>query len=147
LIFDGGNSTLLPPIHHGGQVLPNAKSVASTLPGRDLLLGAQEHGPILLVGEIREPVQPKAELFVPRPIVVLLNEPQIILKNLEPSLLLPNGVVGLGVLHQPRLVGFPQEGVVVVDDGHVEGEGAEGKREKNEHDEKCMVGKGMRASN
>lgn len=87
-------------------------------------LGSQVLGPVLLVGQVSEPVQ--TQLVRPVLRVVLVDEPQVVLKYLEPSLLLSQGVVVLAVADQPRLehgrdlvVGSPV-GFAGADDRHVQ---------------------------
>lgn len=68
---------------------------------------------------------------------MLVDEPQIVLEDLEAAVLLAEGVVGLAVLEEPGLVDGSDVvvgseggvGVVVGDDGHVEGGGGEDEEE------------------
>lgn len=70
---------------------------------------------------------------------MFFNEPQIVLENLKPPFLLPQGIVGLAVLHKPRLIHVPRVALVVVDDGHVHGPAStERQKEKRKRKQKCM---------
>jgi hypothetical protein len=131
LILDPHNSTFLSPIHQLGQVLAGTVRVPVALcPGKPTLpvhATTQEHGPVLVVGEVSEPVQ--AELVRPvLHLVVVVDEPQVILEDLEAPLLLSEAIVGLAMVDQPGLVQGAHVGVgplavfeIVVDDGHVHG--------------------------
>jgi hypothetical protein len=131
LILDLHNSTFLSPIHRLGQVLAGPVRVPAALgsgkPTLTIHPTTQEHGPVLIVGEVGEPVQAEPV----RPVlhlVVLVDEPQVVLEDLEAPLLLSQGIVGLAMVDQPGLVQRPHVGVgplavfqIVVDDGHVRG--------------------------
>ena len=148
LILNRSDGTLLPPIHGSRQLLALTKSIAITLLGRrreqPLLgpagFGAQIHGLILLIGEIGKLVQPQLVGLVPSP-VMLMDEPHVVLEYLEPALFLPQGIVGLAMLHEPCLVEVHEVGLghglefgVVVNDGHVESGHDSQKGEREEED-------------
>lgn len=135
LILNLSNSAHGPPIDGVGQMIPDPISIPTRLgpgkPAGPVIVHPQEPGSVLLVRQIREPVQ--THLISPAHLVVLVNEPEIILKNLEPPVLLAQRIVRLAVFDQPRLVNGLHLGVgplwdnphavflVVVDDGHVGG--------------------------
>lgn len=109
LVFDGVDYALLPPINGVGQRVADTWRVPVALGvpvGEPLLLssglGAQESGPVLVVGQIGEPVQ--TELVAEVLSVVVVDVPEVVLEDLEPALLLPQSVVGFTVLGQPPFV-------------------------------------------
>lgn len=110
LIFDRSNRAFVPPIDGLRQLIAGSKSVAIALPRAKesafpVDLAPQKPGPVLVVGEISEAVE--AELEGPVGGVVGVDKADIILKDLEASLLLAEGVVGFGVLDKPRFVHGP----------------------------------------
>lgn len=135
LVFDVNDRTFLPPINGLGQIVADTWLITVAPRLRKPLLGTrldtQVRSPVLLVGQIGEPVQP--DLVGPAlGVVVLVDEPEIVLENLESLLLLPDAVVGLAVLREPRLVydhhlvvGPPARSVAVAlivgNDRHVQG--------------------------
>lgn len=135
LILDRINSTGGPPIDGQRQLLAGPESVplAGVLGLHDPSLrvspGAQVHGAVLLVAQIRKSVQPKLVCALLG--VVFVDEPQVILEDLEPPLVLSQVVVGFPVLGEPRVVDAHHLGVaprgwlvvvvVVADDGHIRG--------------------------
>lgn len=138
MIFDRSDHPFFPPINRIWQLIAGAEGVAvagllraggEPSPPIDLL-DAEKPGPELVVGEIGEPVE--AETEGPVGAVVGVDEAKVVLEDLEPGLLLAEGVVGLGVLDEPRLVDGPHLRLgplgggdhhavlgVVVDDRHV----------------------------
>lgn len=106
LIFNIRNSTLLSPIDMIRQIIAERRRVPTALDGGEPRLpresATQKPGPILLIGEIGETVQ--SHLITPRFPVMFINEPQIILENLKPPLLLAESVVSFSMVDQPRLV-------------------------------------------
>ena len=140
LVFDFNNSTFLPPINKFRQLVPDTWRVSvapAVRPGHPTVRihpRTEELGPVLLVGQIGEPVQTETEGPV-RNTVMLVDEPEVVLEDLEPPVLLTDGVGELAVLHEPLLVhghdffiGSPcggglgvVVGLVVRDYGHVHG--------------------------
>lgn len=135
LILDRINSTGRPPIDGQRQLLAGPESVAPAGvlglhdPPLRVSPGAQVDGAVLLVAQISKSVQPSLVCAVLG--VVVVDEPQIILEDLEPPLMLSQVVVGFPVLGQPRVVdahhlgvappGWLVVAVVVADDGHIGG--------------------------
>lgn len=100
------------------------------------------HPPVLLIGQIGEAVEAELEGAAGDG-VLLLDVPEIILEDLEPLLLLAEGIVRLAVLHDPRLVRRHQlavgGGVSVGDDGHVGGPCLSEEERKEEREEEQGV--------
>lgn len=144
LVFDFDNRTFLPPINRFRQFVADKRSV-TVAPGLSdpplgIDPGTQVLGSVLLVGDIGESVQP--DLVGPILSVVLIDEPEIVLEDLEPPLLLAQSIVGLAMLLKPLLVdghdlvvgsprGLVGMGLVVGDDGHVQG-----RRHGEDHEQK-----------
>lgn len=111
MVFDRINSAQLSPVDRSRQSIHGVNSVppAGVLGLHDPPLrvgpGAQKPGPVLLVGQIRKDVQ--THLVGPVLSVVFINKLQVVLEDLEPPLLLSDGVVHFLVLHQPVLVELP----------------------------------------
>lgn len=103
LILNRSNGTFLPPINSIRQPVtgPGDVTLASGLRLREPAVRvdpcAQEHGLVLVVSEISEPVQAQLVGLIFAHVVVLVDEVQVILKNLEPSVLLSNPVVGFAM--------------------------------------------------
>lgn len=152
LILDRSDSARLSPVNGFRQGVTVSKSVAIALGGGQAARGtwpsAEIHFLILQIGQIGEAIE--AELEGPAGGgVLLLYVPEILLKNLEALLLLAEGIVGLAVLDDPRLVHGQQVVVdaretvllVVGDDGHVGGPwvGEEEREEEEERERKQGV--------
>jgi len=134
LVFDWDNSTFLPPINGIWQCIPDTWRVTiargPSQPPLRVDPGSQVPGPVLLVGQIREPVQSQPVGSVIG--VCLVDESQVVFEDLKPLILLPERVVQFAVLHEPLLVqgldlllgaprGLVPMSVVVGDYGHVQG--------------------------
>lgn len=132
MILDRTDGARLSPVNGFRQGVAVSERVAIALGGGQAASGtwpsAEIHFPILLIGQIGEAVE--AELEGPAGGgVLLLYVPEILLKSLEALLLLAEGIVGLAVLDDPRLIHGEQvvvgggEAVLLVvgDDGHVGG--------------------------
>lgn len=108
MIFDGVDGALDPPIHRFRQRLTGTKGIPLAMvlglhdPTLRVTSGAQKLGTVLLVGQVSKSVQ--ANLVGTVLGIVLIDEPQVVLEDLEPPVFLSNPVVGFLVLHKPFLV-------------------------------------------
>nr|GMC48154.1 hypothetical protein Iba_chr01aCG18050 [Ipomoea batatas] len=101
-----GDSAFLSPVNGVRQTIAGRRSISVALAlhhiPASVPFGAEVSGTVLLVGDIREPVQ--TELV--RPVleaVLLVDVLKAVLEDLKPLFLLVHGVVRLAVFHQPRL--------------------------------------------
>lgn len=131
LILDGSNGAVLPPINGFRQHLASPESV--TLAGvsglhvaaLSVTPGAQKPGPVLVVCEVGEVVQPHLVRSILHA-VMFVDELQIILKNFESFIHLSQSIVRFPMLRQPLLVytlhlfiTSPCHMFVILEDGHV----------------------------
>lgn len=107
LVFDTYYSSLVPPIHRLRQLFPAPKRVpiAQLQPtSPPFNPSAQIKIPVLVVGQIGKPSQPQLESPISGIVVVLVDEPEVVLEHLEsPAFLVLEGVVGFAMLLYPRL--------------------------------------------
>lgn len=68
---------------------------------------AQVRGPELLVGYVGELVQPHLIYPVTTPLIMFVDEANIILKNVEPAVHLADSIVDLAMPCHPHLVSSP----------------------------------------
>lgn len=87
LVFDAGNSSLLPPVNRCRQRLTNIliyeSSAPSPLSPEHSLRPLRIHRTKLFVAQVSKFVEPKRVCDI-TPLVVLMNVPCIVLKNVEP---------------------------------------------------------------
>lgn len=101
MILDRRNGTPLSPVNGFREPLTGTESVtvASVLgfhePALSISPGTQVGGPVLFISEVGEPVQ--AHLIGPVPGVMVVDEVEVILKNLEPLVLLSDAVVSFAM--------------------------------------------------
>nr|GMC50477.1 hypothetical protein Iba_chr01bCG17220 [Ipomoea batatas] len=100
------DSAFLSPVNGVRQTIAGRRSIPVALAlhyiPASVPFGAEVSGTVLLVGDIREPVQ--SELV--RPVleaVLLVDVLKVVLEDLKPLVLLVDGVVRFAVFHQPRL--------------------------------------------
>lgn len=136
LIFDGSNGTFGPPIDGFRQLVAVVNGVSAT--GVLVLHDSSSRGrpdpqirsPILVVGQIGEPVQ--SNLIRPILRVMVIDEVQILPEDLKPLLLFFDSVVGLAKLRQPQVVGCSHLAVTPAAEQRGGGEGGSGKEEEGE---------------